>query len=316
MSLTLNLIIESVFFLVSVLLLYKGSDILVIGTSKTAARLGVSSLVISLTVVAYGTSVPELAASGLAAFQSHPGFSLGNIAGSCLANLLLVLGLSAVINPLSVSKTIIKREMPVLLLSVTLLLFLAYLNMLNLVGGLVLVVFFILYLVFFLRVAHTEHKNSESLDEKNVSLKKYGLFIMLGIIFVVAGAQLLVDSAVFFAKVFGVPEIVIAISLVAIGTSLPELAVSAVASKKGQSDISIGNLIGSNVFNILLIIGVCSIITPLPADSRFLLSTILLLLVTIVLFPILYTGKRISRWEGVFLVSIYFVYMWFIFFYR
>ncbi|HEC81232.1 MAG TPA: calcium/sodium antiporter [Thermoplasmatales archaeon] len=313
MSLALNLIMESILFVVSILLLYKGSDILVIGTSRTAARLGVSSLVISLTIVAYGTSVPELAASGLAAFQSHPGFSLGNIAGSCLANLLLVLGVSAVINPLSVSQTIIRREMPVLLLAVLLLLFLSYFNLLNIVGGVVLILFFIIYLIFFLRIAHAEHKNNED-PGKEASLKKYGVFIVLGIIFVVAGAHLLVGSAVFFAKVFGIPEIVIAISLVAIGTSLPELAVSAAASRKGEADISIGNLIGSNVFNILLIIGVCSLITPLPVDNRFIVSMVLLLAVTFILFPILYTGKRISRVEGVFLVSLYFVYMWYIFF--
>jgi len=290
MNLLLNLIMESIFFAVSVLLLYKGSDILVMGTSRTAAHLGVSSLVISLTIVAYGTSVPELAASGLAAFQSHTSFSLGNVAGSCLANLLLVLGLSAVINPLSVSKTIVKREMPVLLLAVILLLFLSYFDLLNIVGGFILILFFALYLVFFIKIAHSEHKTNDIVHEYS-SLKKYGAFIVLGIIFVVTGAQLLVHSAVFFAEVLGIPEIVIAITLVAIGTSLPELAVSAVASKKGESDISIGNLIGSNVFNILLIIGVCSLITPLPVDAKFIASIIILLAVTVVLFPILYTGK-------------------------
>ena len=313
MSLVLNLIIESIFFVASILLLYKGSDILVMGTSRTAARLGVSSLVISLTIVAYGTSVPELAASGLAAFQSHPSFSLGNVAGSCLANLLLVLGLSAVINPLSVSKTIIKREMPVLLLAVLLLLFLSYFNLLNIVGGVILILFFTLYLAFFIKIAHSEYKTNDVVHEQG-SLKKYGAFIVLGIIFVVGGAQLLVHSAVFFADVLGVPEIVIAITLVAIGTSLPELAVSAVASKKGESDISIGNLIGSNVFNILLIIGVCSLITPLPVDAKFIVSTILLLAVTVVLFPILYTGKRISQAEGVFLLVLYGIYIWYVFF--
>ncbi|HID25153.1 MAG TPA: calcium/sodium antiporter [Thermoplasmata archaeon] len=313
MNLLLNLIMESIFFAVSVLLLYKGSDILVMGTSRTAAHLGVSSLVISLTIVAYGTSVPELAASGLAAFQSHTSFSLGNVAGSCLANLLLVLGLSAVINPLSVSKTIVKREMPVLLLAVILLLFLSYFDLLNIVGGFILILFFALYLVFFIKIAHSEHKTNDIVHEYS-SLKKYGAFIVLGIIFVVTGAQLLVHSAVFFAEVLGIPEIVIAITLVAIGTSLPELAVSAVASKKGESDISIGNLIGSNVFNILLIIGVCSLITPLPVDAKFIASIIILLAVTVVLFPILYTGKRISQVEGFFLLALYGIYIWYVFF--
>ncbi len=303
-------------FVLGVFFLYKGSDVLIIGTSKTAARLGVSSLVISLTIIAYGTSVPELTASSIAAFQSHPSFSLGNIIGSCIANLLLVLGLSAVIRPLSVSRTIIKREMPILLAATILLIIFSKLNLFNVVGGIIFILIFLVYIVFFVESARRERNDSLSvIDLKNSGdLKKYILFIMIGLLSVVLGAKFLVDSSVFFARIFAIPEIVIAITLVAIGTSLPELAISAVAARKGESDISIGNIIGSNVFNILLVTGTCAIIIPLPVGSKFFISSIVLLIVTLILFPILYTGKKISRFEGIFLLVLYSLYMWYVFF--
>ena len=150
--------------------------------------------------------------------------------------------------------------------------------------------------------------------EKDGDLKRNVAFIIFGIIGVVVGAELLVDSAVFFARWFGVSEMVIAVSMVAIGTSIPELVVSSMASNREEGDISIGNLIGSNIFNILLIMGIVSIITEVAVDFRALMSMVLLFFVTLFLVPIFYTGKRISRIEGVFLVAIYCIYMWFVFF--
>ena len=308
-----ELVVNVFLFIISIVFLYKGSDILVEGTSKTALRLGVSSLIISLTIVAYGTSAPEFAASSLASYQSHSSLSLGNIIGSCLANLLLVLGISSFIRPISVNLGIIRRELPILTSATVLLLLFSLTRNLGKSAGVIFLIAFILYIVFFIQAARKERIEVSFIEKNDRKLSRYILFIITGLVLVIVGAHFLVDSAVYFATLFGVPEFLIAISMVAIGTSLPELAVSATASIKGEADISLGNLLGSNVFNILLILGVCSLINPIFIDLKSLLSEIFLLAITVVLFPIFYTGKRISRPEGAFLVLLYVIYIVIIF---
>jgi len=303
-------LMELFFFAAGIGLLYKCSDILVEGTSKVALRMGVSSLIISLTIVAYGTSAPEFATSALASYKAHSSLSLGNVLGSCLANLLLVLGISAVMRPISVNLGIVKRELPILLVSTILLLLLSIRGNLDMLSGLVMLCAFALYLIFFIRMAKKERERKVKFIGNNRNgMLKYVLFIIFGLIGVVVGAQLLVDSAVYFANIFGVPEFLIAISMIAVGTSLPELAVSATASLKGESDISLGNLIGSNVFNILLILGVCSCISAIHIDLKSILSELFLLAVTIAMFPIFYTKGRVSRAEGALLLVVYAVYL-------
>lgn len=297
-------------FIFSVLLLYKGSDILVEGTSKTALRMGISPLVISLTIVAYGTSSPELATSSIASLQSHSSFSLGNVIGSCLANMLLVTGISSFVKPISVSIGIIRRELPILVIATILLILSSLTGYLTASTGILFLFAFIIYLIFFVRVARKERMKVKILEGRDGKTWKYIALIILGLISVILGAHLLVESSIYFADLFGVPEFIIAISMVAIGTSLPELAVSVTASLKGESDISLGNLLGSNVFNILLILGICSIINPIFVDQKSMLSEIFLLAVTLSLFPIFYTGRRISRIEGLLLVIIYALYLY------
>lgn len=304
-----ELIVNALLFIISIVFLYKGSDILVEGTSKTALRLGVSSLIISLTIVAYGTSAPEFAASSLASYQSHSSLSLGNIIGSCLANLLLVLGISSFIRPISVNLGIIRRELPILTLATVLLLLFSLTRNLDKSAGVIFLIAFVLYIVFFIQAARKERIEVRSIKMNDGKLLKYIFFIIAGLVLVIVGAHFLVNSAVYFAELFGVPEFLIAISMVAVGTSLPELAVSATASIKGEADISLGNLLGSNVFNILLILGVCSLINPIFIDLKSLLSEIFLLAITLVLFPIFYTGRKISRPEGAFLILLYVIYI-------
>lgn len=304
-----EIIVNISLFIVSIVFLYKGSDILVEGTSKTALRLGVSPLIISLTIVAYGSSAPELAASSIASYQSHSSFSLGNVLGSCIANLLLVLGISSFIRPISVSLGIIKRELPFLAFATILLLALSLTGNLDKADGVFLLIIFIFYIFFFIHAARKERKRVDLLKDEDGKLTRYIVFMIIGLVLVVIGAHFLVSSAVYFATLFGIPEFLIAISMVAIGTSLPELAISATASIKGEADISLGNLLGSNVFNILLIIGVCSLINPIPIDPKSLLSEVFLLIITLLLFPIFYTGRKISRMEGAFLILLYIAYM-------
>ena len=301
-------------FIVGVIFLYKCSDILVDGTSKTAAQLGISSLIISVIVVAFGTSAPEFAISVGAAFQSHADISMGNIIGSCVANLLLVLGVSAIIRPIKVKKTIIKREMPIIIgVTIVLLLssFFGLLDTHRLIGGAIFLVLFAVFIVYFVRCAKKERNNDVGKYESGKTLKNI-IFIILGIAGVVVGALLLIESALSIADFFGIPEMIIALSMVAVGTSLPELVVSAMAAYKNESDIAVGNVIGSNVFNIFLILGASALLIPLNAVNSI-GNLLILMVVTLVMFPVLYTGHVISRKEGVFLLVLYLFFICYIF---
>jgi len=301
-------------FIGGVLVLYKGSDILVTGTSKTAAKLGVSTLIISVLLVGFGTSSPELAISVGAAIQNDSGISLGNIIGSCIANLLLILGLSAIIRPIKIKRSIIKREMPIVLGVTVVFLLSSYANLLDkmhIFGGIIFLILFIMFLLYFIQCAKKERNNEKSINigrtEKNI------LFIIFGIIGVIIGAELLIISSITIAELLSVPTFIIALSMVAVGTSLPELAVSAMASFKGESDIAVGNVFGSNIFNILLIIGIAALFIPLNAVASI-DHLVILLAVTLVMFPILYTGHSISRKEGVLMLVFYGIFIWYAFF--
>ncbi len=301
-------------FISGVLILYKGSNILVDGTSKTAAKLGVSTLIISVLLVGFGTSAPELAISVGAAIQKDSGISLGNVIGSCIANLLLILGLSAIIRPIKINKGILKREMPIVLGVAFVLLISSYaslLDNLHLFGGIIFLILFIMFIFYFIQCA-----NKEKRKEKSINTGKTGkniLFIIIGIIAVIIGAELLIISSVTIAELLSIPTFIIALSIVAVGTSLPELAVSVTAAYKGESDIAVGNVLGSNIFNILLILGIAALFIPLNAVAS-LDHIIILVVVTLVMFPILYTGHTISRKEGVFMLVFYGIFIWYAFF--
>ena len=301
-------------FIVGVIFLYKCSDILVDGTSKTAAQLGISSLIISVIVVAFGTSAPEFAISVGAAFQSHADISMGNIIGSCIANLLLVIGVSAIIRPIKVKKTIIKREMPIIIGVTIILLLSSFFGLLDthhLIGGVIFLVLFAVFIVYFIQCAKKERNNDVEKYESGKTLKNI-IFIILGITGVVVGAWLLIESALSIADFFGIPEMIIALSMVAVGTSLPELVVSAMAAYKNESDIAVGNVIGSNVFNIFLILGASALLIPLNAVNSI-FNLLILMVVTLVMFPLLYTGHVISRKEGAFLLTLYLFFICYIF---
>ena len=303
-------------FIIGILFLWKGSDILVIGTSKTAAQLGLSTLIISVLLVGFGTSAPEFAISVGAAFQNNSDISLGNIIGSCVANILLVLGIASIIRPIEIKKGIIKREAPIFLIATFILVIFSFLNLLDdyhLIGGILFVIFFSFFIYFFIRCAKKERVKNEDYEKEKIS--KNLLFIFLGIVAVVLGAWLLIESSCSIADFLGVPTFIIAISIVAIGTSLPELVVSSMAAYKGESDIAVGNVLGSNVFNILMILGVAALFIPLNANIEESIAYLwILLFVSIIIFPILYTGHRISRLEGVFMLVLYSIFMWYTFF--
>jgi cation:H+ antiporter len=301
-------------FIIGVIFLWKGSDILVDGTSKTAAHLGISALIVSVILVGFGTSAPEFAISVGAAAQNNSDISLGNIIGSCVANLLLVLGVAAIIRPIKIKKGIIRREFPIMLGATIVLLvasFFGFLDTYRWIGGALFLILFASFVVYFVMCARKERDNGRKIDTGKTS--KNLLFIALGIIGVVAGAWLLIESSMLIAEFFGIPTFIIAISLVAVGTSLPELVVSSMAAHKNEHDIAVGNVLGSNVFNIFLILGFAALFIPLKAID-FLPHLWILLAVSLIIFPILYTGNIISRKEGVFMLVIYSIFIWYSFF--
>ena len=303
-------------FIIGVLFLWKGSDILVDGTSKIAVQLGISALIISVILVGFGTSAPEFAISVGAAYQSNSEISLGNIIGSCVANLLLVLGVASLIKPIKIKKGMIRREVPIMLSATIVLLAASYFGLLDhhhLIGGTVFLILFALFIYFFVCCAKKERDNSIKYDKGRTA--KNILFIFLGIIGVIAGAWLLILSAESIANFFGLPQFIIAISIVAIGTSLPELVVSSMAAYKNEPDIAVGNVLGSNVFNILMVLGVAALFIPLQANIPESMAHLwILLAVSLVMFPLFYTGHKISRIEGVFMLAIYSVFIWYTFF--
>lgn len=304
-------------FLGGILFLYKGSDILVDGTSRIAAQLGVSALIISVVIVAFGTSAPEFAISIGAAMQGHADISFGNIIGSCVANLLLVIGISAVIHPISIHPSVSKRELPIVVATTVILALFAYAQLLDtyhVIGGIIFLFLFIVFVYYFVQCAREERRLRTDLHlNKTKDPLKNTALIIGGIIGVVLGAWLLIESSLTIAHFFGISPFVISLSMVAIGTSLPELVVSAIASFKKESDIAIGNVLGSNVFNILLVLGFASLMIPLHAYLSF--DQVLILLgVTALMIPVLYSKKTISRIEGCGLLLLYGIYIWYIFF--
>jgi len=312
----MSFVLAIVSFIIGVILLWKGSDILCEGTSKTAAQLGISALIISVLLVGFGTSAPEFAISVGAAVQNNSEISLGNIIGSCVANFLLVLGIASIIKPIKIKKGIIRREAPIVLGATIILLVTAFFGLLDeyhIIGGVVFLILFVFFIYFFIICAKNERYKTIKYNKDKTA--KHVLFIILGIIGVVAGAWLLIESAITIADFFSIPYFVIAISIVAVGTSLPELVVSSMAAYKSESDIAVGNVMGSNVFNILMILGVAALFIPLGANNpQTMVHLLILLAVTIFMFPLLTAGKVISRLEGGIMVGLYSVFMWYNFF--
>jgi cation:H+ antiporter len=308
-------------FITGIIFLYKSSDILVDGTTRTAAHFGVSSLIISVVIVAFGTSAPEFAISVGASIQEFVGnvdqgaaISVGNIIGSCIANLLLVIGISALIRPISIKKGIIKREFPIVFLVTVILLFFGIIGLFDKYhfwGGFVFIIVFCWFIWFFIKCAKIERIKTKRFKQGNTI--KNIIFILIGIAGVVLGAWFLIESAITLADFFGIPPLIISLSMVAIGTSLPELVVSAMASYKNESDIALGNVLRSNVFNILLILGVSALFIPLRIIDAM-DHLVLLILVTLFMIPILFTNATVSRLKGIILIMIYCGYLWYTFY--
>lgn len=269
-----------IFILVGFFFLVKGADIFVDSASGIASKLGISTLVIGLTIVAFGTSMPELAVSVTAALEKANEIAVGNVVGSNLFNLLVVGGLSACIYPVVVNPAIIKRDWPLSTLAAGILfLFLIRDLTIGRIEAFILLVCFLILL--YIQIKHTKKDESSKKDEPR-SMTKLLLFLIIGITGIVLGGKLTVEGATSLAKALGLSETLIGLTIVAIGTSLPELVTSVVAAKKGENEIAMGNIIGSNLFNILCILGISSILSPIHVEMTALMDTGILTIVSLI----------------------------------
>ena len=307
---------EILLFVGGVGVLYFGAEWLVRGSARLAASLGVSPIVVGLTVVSMGTSAPELVISVVASLGGNPDLAIGNVMGSNLANVGLVLGISAILRPLKVSTRVVTREVAVMIFITVALLPLIWNSHLGRLEGLALVTLLVFYLTFVLRTSKTEgagalNEYGEAATPEGGGLSSRTIardlaFILLGVAGLVLGAFAIRQSAVALAEALGISELVIGLTLVSIGTSLPELATCAVAALRDQADIAVGNILGSNVFNIAGVLGVTSIISPLDFSTEVLrLEYPAVVVITVLMVPIVRHRLVIRRREGVVLLSAY-----------
>lgn len=309
----------SVFFVLSsLILLYFGASWLVKGSSSLALKAGVSPLVAGLTVVAFGTSSPELVVSVNAAISGHGNIAIGNVVGSNLFNICIILGISALVAPLKIKLQLLKIDIPVLIVTTIGFMLLFADRHISRGEGVVLVSGIVIYTVVNIFLARRE-KSVEVLTEFDESvtdpkMKWYwsvGL-ILLGLGVLIAGSELLVKGAVVIARSLGVGETIISLTIIAAGTSMPELASSIVATMKKEYDIAIGNIIGSNIFNILGIIGISSVINPLSAMAISNIDLYVMLGVTLLLLPFFRSSYTLKRDEGIFMIVLYLMYLYYL----
>ena len=309
--------IELLLISAGLLLLYYGAEWLVGGGASLAVKAGVTPLVVGLTVVAFGTSCPELVVSVDAAISHHGEISIGNIVGSNIFNIAFILGLSAMIRPLKVQLQLVRFDTPIMI-AVSVLFVIFFIDKkISRPEALILFAGILVYTVVVVRMARKEVKKERGEGIPEEGHAEYDLvvcifFIIAGLMALVAGARVFVQGAIMVAQNFKVSEAVIGLTIVAAGTSLPELATSVVAAAKKQADISIGNIVGSNIFNILCIIGIAGLISPICAPGISFVDLGMMLLTAILLFPLMRTGFIINRIEGFVLVLVYLGYLYYL----
>lgn len=311
------------FLLLGFFLLVKGADLFVEGSSGIARLLRIPSIIIGLTVVAFGTSMPEASVSITAALAGKNDLSLSNVIGSNIFNLLIVVGVSAAIRPMKIQDSVLKKDFPFSILIAGLLLVMtvptAYgngkMSVLSSLEGCILLIIFVAYLAVTVRdalKARQENTTEQSEEPHITSIPTIILYVMVGIAGIVWGGDLVVDSASAIALTFGWSETFIGLTIVALGTSLPELVTSVVAAKKGESDLSLGNAIGSNIFNILLVLGASSAVHPIAVNPFTIYDTIFLIASSIIVYLFAVQKKELERREGMMMIPLYVIFFLYI----
>ena len=290
--------------------LFFGGESLVRGSVGIARKLSMSSLLIGLTVVGFGTSTPELLVSMDAALRGVPDIALGNVIGSNIANILLIVGVSAVVWPIAVSGGTLVRDTAVMLAAAIVLVPFVALGDLGRVAGGFMFAALICYLVFAYRQSRSEPVSSTDLPEAAPNVWLSGLWVVAGLAMLMVGAHYLVDGAVTIARNFGVSEAFIGLTIVAVGTSLPELATSLIAALKKQSEIAIGNIVGSNIFNIFGILGLTAVVSPIPVAGRFLTFDLPVMIAVSIGLTLMLRRPQIGRIPGIIMLVLYAGYVW------
>lgn len=306
----MRMVFQLLLLVVGFVMLVKGANWFVDGASNIAAKFKIPQLVIGLTIVAMGTSAPEAAVSITAALQGSANITIGNIVGSNILNVLVILGLSAVIVPIAVAKSTVHIETPFLICITVVLLLLGLDNTISLLDGIILVILFIVYLAYLLYMAR--HNPEEPEKSKYLKLWQALLATVVGLVLIVFGSDIAVDAASEIARILGLSERFIGLTIVALGTSLPELFTSVTAARKGNADIAIGNIVGSNVFNILFVVGLSSLVTPVPFAPNFIVDTLVATAAVVFLLLAALKSKKLVRWHGIVMLLgyvAYFIYL-------
>ena len=306
----MTIILQTLLLAFGFVLLVKGADWFVDGASGIAAKLHIPQLVIGLTIVAMGTSAPEAAVSISAALKGSADITIGNIVGSNILNILIILGLASVIVPIAVAKSTIRVDTPFMLAITAVLLVLGWDETISLVDGLIMLILFAGYLVYMLYMAKKGGEDGEEI--KDLKFWQALLYTVIGLALIVWGADVAVDAATALARIFGLSERFIGLTVVALGTSLPELFTSVTAARKGNADIAIGNIVGSNIFNILFVVGLSAMIVPVPFAANFRIDTIVAFAAGIILLLCSLRQKKLLRWHGILMLAgyaAYFVYL-------
>lgn len=304
--------------MVGLVLLVAGAEVLVRGASQLAVLLGVAPLIIGLTVVAYGTGAPEMAVSLQANAVGEAGISIGNVVGSNICNVLFILGASAMITPLLVALQLVKLDVPIMIGVSLLFTALVQDGSLGRIDGIILLVGAVIYTVFLFSQGRDDDAEDYDAEEAQAKRRNVGIWafnlglIALGGVMLTFGSTFLVKGAVSIAKYLGLSNLIIGLTIIALGTSLPEAATSVMASLKGERDIAVGNVVGSNIFNLLAVLGVAGIFSPVPIEvsaAALNFDIPVMLAVAIACLPIFFSGNVISRWEGIVFLAYYVAYM-------
>lgn len=311
----MEMLLQILLLVVGFALLIKGADWFVEGASKIADKFGIPQIVIGLTIVAMGTSLPEAAVSISAAYKGSADITIGNVVGSNILNVLIILGLTSVIRAVAVKKNTIRYEIP-FTIGVTVLLAVMGLsdNSIGRMGGVILCGLMVLYMVYLMWVAKTDKDAIEEGAEagESESMLKMLAMIVVGVVMIVLGSDISVDAATAIATGFGMSERLVGLTIVALGTSLPELVTSCTAAVKGKADIAVGNIVGSNIFNILFVVGITAVITPVPYSATFLVDSIVAVGAMVLLWLCVLPKKQLGRMGGIILLLGYvgyFVYL-------
>ena len=305
------IIIQVVLLLVGFVFLIKGSDMFVDGASSIASLLKIPTVIVGLTIVAFGTSAPEAAVSITSSITGNNAMAVSNVIGSNMFNLLMVIGVSALLSELLMEKSVLDQDLP-FLVGITAL-FAAFIVInwnISSIEGIILLIILAIYLYFIIRNA-MKSSNAQQVEKPKLTTKKSILFMIIGLVGIVLGGDLVVDSASYIAIAFGMSETLVGLTIVAIGTSLPEFVTSLTALKKGENQLVIGNVIGSNIFNILFVLGASSAISAIPLDSSMLIDVIFMVVVTVICFIFGKTQDKFDKKEGAILILLFAVYMGF-----